>query len=71
MQLNLKSILLHNVVLKVVSGIIGTIFWLIASQSYITTLQCRVPVCFYATSKTRTIKSPETLSVTYKASVAT
>lgn len=64
MYLTMKNILLHNVVLKVISGIIGITFWLMASQSYKATLQCTVPVCFYASPADRIIKAPETVSVT-------
>lgn len=67
MQLNLKNIVLNNIVLKVVSCIIAFTFWVIISQSHLSSITIDVPLCFYGQLDTVTIDAPEQMQVTLRA----
>lgn len=57
----LKNSLTHNIVIKMVSFIIGYSLWLSFSQSHTIAIWLKVPVCFYGTEKK--IEAPEQIAI--------
>jgi hypothetical protein len=66
MQINIKNLLFSNIILKVVSFIIGATFWFIISQSHTRQLHREIPICFYGQQPDSTIDAPDTLRVTLR-----
>lgn len=64
--ITIKNLLLNNIVLKVISSIIGITFWFIISQSHTMQLHLQIPVSFYNQRADVAIDAPETIQVTLR-----
>ena len=60
----IKNLLFNNIVLKVISFIIGATMWFIINQSHTMHLHKEIPLCFYGPQKDFTITAPESIHVT-------
>lgn len=63
MKLNLKTTLLANTPLKIISCILGYSFWCILNCSHSNTVWMDVPLCFYGADAQKKINAPEKISV--------
>jgi len=64
MIISIKKILTTNIVLKIISCILGCVTWYIVAGSCTHTLQVTVPLTFYNIPEQWTISAPETIIIT-------
>jgi hypothetical protein len=65
MNTQLKNALTSPIFLKMMSLILGSLFWVIISDSFISSRWVTLPVCFY-NSATKKITAPETIRIELK-----
>ena len=61
------NILVSKPLIKINASLIGYGLWIIFSQYQITTIQVKVPVCFYKLDDRQTISAPDTIDLTLSA----
>jgi len=67
MKLNLRTNLLANTPLKIMSCILGYSFWCILSCSHSSTVWIDAPLCFFGDNSQKKISAPEKISVALSA----
>lgn len=63
MKRDIKKIISNNAPIKIVSLILGFMFWVMVSQSHFTEIWLTVPLCFDSEQTTQIINAPETIRI--------
>lgn len=65
-RINLKTLLLTNAPVLIISIFLGYSFWYIASYDQTVVLQFNVPLCFAGSTNNYSLEAPEKIDVTLK-----